>query len=126
MCAPAERHTTSRFAAARTQAVAQALMQMELEQVAIGGVGTLPGEGRRWVVTTRTSSNAAFRITPSSVVVIDALARQAGTTAHDGDLQEDGIADQPCDRHHYHADHIYGLQAFKAAGARIVAHSRAR
>jgi glyoxylase-like metal-dependent hydrolase (beta-lactamase superfamily II) len=27
---------------------------------------------------------------------------------------------------HYHADHIYGLQAFKAAGARIVAHVGAR
>lgn len=27
---------------------------------------------------------------------------------------------------HYHADHIYGLQVFKAAGAQIIAHQRAR
>jgi glyoxylase-like metal-dependent hydrolase (beta-lactamase superfamily II) len=27
---------------------------------------------------------------------------------------------------HYHADHIYGLQVFKDAGARVVAHSAAR
>ena len=27
---------------------------------------------------------------------------------------------------HYHADHIYGLQVFKAAGAQIVAHAAAR
>lgn len=27
---------------------------------------------------------------------------------------------------HYHADHIYGLQVFKEAGARIVAHAAAR
>jgi glyoxylase-like metal-dependent hydrolase (beta-lactamase superfamily II) len=27
---------------------------------------------------------------------------------------------------HYHADHIYGLQAFKALGAKIVAHEEAR
>jgi glyoxylase-like metal-dependent hydrolase (beta-lactamase superfamily II) len=27
---------------------------------------------------------------------------------------------------HYHADHIYGLQAFRKAGAKIVAHARSR
>jgi len=72
-------------------------------------------------------SNAAFVVTGAGVVVIDALGSPA--------LAEELIAEirrvtaQPI-RYvivtHYHADHIYGLQAFKAVGATIVAHRAGR
>jgi glyoxylase-like metal-dependent hydrolase (beta-lactamase superfamily II) len=72
-------------------------------------------------------SNAGFVVTDAGVVVIDALGSPA--------LAEELIAEihrvtlQPI-RYvivtHYHADHIYGLQAIKAAGATIVAHPAGR
>ena len=72
-------------------------------------------------------SNAGFVVTDDGVVVIDALGSPA--------LAEELIAEirrvtaQPV-RYvivtHYHADHIYGLQAFKAAGATVVAHQAGR
>ncbi len=68
-------------------------------------------------------SNAAFVVTSAGVVVIDAL----GSPALAEELiQAIGrITRQPI-RHlvvtHYHADHIYGLQAFQALGATITAH----
>ncbi|TJY64836.1 MBL fold metallo-hydrolase [Sinimarinibacterium sp. CAU 1509] len=66
------------------------------------------------------TSNAGFVVTASGVVVFDAL----GTPAL-GSEMIDAIAhvtDLPIKLviiSHYHADHIYGLQAFKAAGATI-------
>lgn len=68
-------------------------------------------------------SNAGFVITPDGVVAFDSL----GTPAL-GQAMLDAIAkvtDQPVKRvivSHYHADHYYGLQAFKAAGVEIWAH----
>jgi len=71
-------------------------------------------------------SNAGFVITSEGVVVFDAL----GTPAL-GEAMLDAIrklTDAPI-RHvvvsHYHADHVYGLQAFKRAGAQVWAHRRA-
>ena len=68
-------------------------------------------------------SNAGFVITQDRVVVIDALgspdlARQllAEIKKRSSLPVTDVIVT------HYHADHIYGLQVFKAAGARIWAH----
>ncbi|MFA5521114.1 MAG: MBL fold metallo-hydrolase [Castellaniella sp.] len=72
-------------------------------------------------------SNAGFVVTPGGVVAFDTL----GTPAL-GQAMLDAIAavtDQPVRLviiSHYHADHIYGLQAFKAAGAEIWAHTAAR
>ncbi len=68
-------------------------------------------------------SNAAFVVTPAGVVVIDAL----GSPALAGELiQAVGrITAQPIRQvvvTHYHADHVYGLQAFQALGATITAH----
>lgn len=72
-------------------------------------------------------SNAGFVITDDSVVVFDAL----GTPA----LGEQLIAEirklttKPIQRlvvSHYHADHYYGTQAFKAIGAEVWAHRRGR
>lgn len=68
-------------------------------------------------------SNAAFVVTPAGVVVIDAL---GSPVLAEELIQAIGrITRQPI-RHlvvtHYHADHIYGLQAFQAVGASITAH----
>jgi glyoxylase-like metal-dependent hydrolase (beta-lactamase superfamily II) len=72
-------------------------------------------------------SNAAFVVTKDSVVVIDAL----GSPPLAKQLMEEirKITPLPVSHvivTHYHADHIYGLQTFKDAGARIVAHQAAR
>ncbi len=68
-------------------------------------------------------ANAGFVITPAGVVVFDAL----GSVPLGEELirQIRRLTDQPIRRvivSHYHADHVYGLQAFKAAGAQIWAH----
>lgn len=72
-------------------------------------------------------SNAGFVVTPDGVVVIDAL---GSPVLAEELLAEIGrITPQPV-RHlivtHFHADHIYGLQVFQRAGARIVAHPAGR
>lgn len=72
-------------------------------------------------------SNAAFVITPAGVVVVDALG--APVLAHSLMAHIRSITPLPVTHvlvTHYHADHIYGLQAFKDAGARIIAHQGAR
>ena len=72
-------------------------------------------------------SNAAFVITGDGVVVIDALGSPALAEALIAEIRR--ITPQPI-RHvivtHYHADHIYGLQAFKAVGATVIAHAAGR
>lgn len=72
-------------------------------------------------------SNAAFVVTPAGVVVVDALGSPA--LAQELVAQIRKVTDQPVTHvivTHYHADHIYGLQTFKALGARIIAHGAAR
>ncbi len=68
-------------------------------------------------------SNAGFVVTDQGVVVIDALGSPA--LAQELIEQVRSVTRQPI-RHvivtHYHADHIYGLQAFKAIGATVMAH----
>ena len=68
-------------------------------------------------------SNAAFVVTPAGVVVIDALG--SPPLAEELIAAIRGITPQPV-KHvvvtHYHADHVYGLQAFQALGATITAH----
>ncbi len=72
-------------------------------------------------------SNASFVVTGEGVVVIDALGSPALAEALIAAIGR--ITPQPI-RHlivtHYHADHIYGLQAFQARGVRIHAHPAAR
>ncbi len=67
-------------------------------------------------------SNAGFVVTPAGVVVIDAL----GSPELARELMREikrltGKVVTHVIVTHYHADHIYGLQAFKDAGARIIA-----
>lgn len=70
-------------------------------------------------------SNAGFVVTDSSVVVIDALGSPPLAEQLLREIRR--ITPKPVSHvlvTHYHADHIYGLQAFKAAGAVIVAQRR--
>ena len=92
------------------------------------GVWFVQGEAALGSVANRNFiSNAGFVVTDDGVVVVDAL----GSPALGEELiaQIRRITPQPI-RYvivtHYHADHIYGLQAFKAAGATILAHPSAR
>lgn len=68
-------------------------------------------------------SNAGFVVTDDSVVVIDALGSPPLAEQLLREIRR--ITPKPVSHvlvTHYHADHVYGLQAFKAAGAMIVAH----
>ncbi|MEO7392998.1 MAG: MBL fold metallo-hydrolase [Ramlibacter sp.] len=72
-------------------------------------------------------SNAGFVITGDGVVVIDALGSPPLAQRLLAEIRRH--TDKPVTHvilTHYHADHIYGLQALKAAGARILAHQAAR
>ncbi len=72
-------------------------------------------------------SNAGFVVTDDGVVVFDALGTPALGERLIGEIRK--LTTQPI-RHvvvsHYHADHYYGLQAFKALGAEIWAHRRGK
>lgn len=68
-------------------------------------------------------SNAGFVVTRDGVVVFDALASPPLAEKLVGLIRT--ITRKPIKRvivSHYHADHFYGLQAFKALGAEIWAH----
>lgn len=72
-------------------------------------------------------ANAAFVVTPDGVVAIDALgspllAQRWIECIHTVTPLPIKVVVVT----HYHADHVYGLQAFKAVGARIVAQERGR
>lgn len=68
-------------------------------------------------------SNSAFVVTDDGVVVIDALGSPALAAELLTEIRR--VTTQPL-RHvvvtHYHADHVYGLQVLKAAGATVLAH----
>lgn len=67
-------------------------------------------------------SNAGFVVTDDSVVVIDALGSPPLAEQLLREIRH--LTPKPVSHvlvTHYHADHVYGLQAFKAAGATIVA-----
>ena len=72
-------------------------------------------------------SNAGFVVTDDGVVVVDALG--SPTLASELIAEIRRVTPQPI-RYvivtHFHADHIYGLQAFKAIGAKIIAHPAGR
>lgn len=73
------------------------------------------------------NSNAGFVVTGDGVVVIDALGTPALGQALIAAIRT--VTDQPIKRvlvTHYHADHFYGLQAFKAIGADVWAHRAGR
>ena len=68
-------------------------------------------------------SNAGFVVTRDGVVVFDALASPPLAKKLLGLIRQ--VTKQPIRRvviSHYHADHFYGLQVFKAEGAEVWAH----
>ena len=72
-------------------------------------------------------SNAGFVVTREGVVVFDALGTPPLAHKLVGLIRK--ITKQPIKRvivSHYHADHYYGLQVFKALGAEIWAHANAQ
>jgi glyoxylase-like metal-dependent hydrolase (beta-lactamase superfamily II) len=83
----------------------------------------IPGKGNEG-----NTSNAGFVVTPEGVVVFDALGTPSLGWALLQDIRK--ITDRPVRYNvvsHYHADHIYGLQAFKDHTASvIIAQDRAR
>ena len=106
-------------------AAAQPLMQA---QVVAPGVWMVQGASAMGTPANRNFvSNAAFVVTTDGVVVVDALGAPALGQALIEAIAR--ITPLPI-RHiivtHYHADHIYGLQAFKALGATITAHRDAQ
>jgi glyoxylase-like metal-dependent hydrolase (beta-lactamase superfamily II) len=73
------------------------------------------------------NSNAGFVVTDEGVVVIDALGSPALGEALLAAIRK--VTPKPVRRvivTHYHADHFYGLEPFKKAGADIWAHVGAR
>lgn len=72
-------------------------------------------------------SNAGFVVTRDGVLVFDALGTPPLAEALIKQIRK--VTPAPIRRvivSHYHADHIYGLQVFKAAGAEIWAHENSR
>lgn len=72
-------------------------------------------------------SNAGFVVTRDGVVVIDALGSPALALRLLAQIRK--ITDKPVTHvilTHYHADHVYGLQSLKAAGATVIAHQAGR
>jgi glyoxylase-like metal-dependent hydrolase (beta-lactamase superfamily II) len=70
------------------------------------------------------TANAGFVVTDEGVVVFDALGTPPLGEALVRAIRQ--ITDQPIRRiivSHYHSDHFYGLQAFKAQGAEVWAHA---
>lgn len=72
-------------------------------------------------------SNAGFIVTSAGVVVIDALGSPSLAERLIAEIRK--VTPQPITHvilTHYHADHVYGLQAFKALGTRVIAHQAGR
>jgi len=72
-------------------------------------------------------SNAGFVVTDDGVLVVDALG--SPVLARELLAEVRRVTPQPVRWlavTHYHADHIYGLQVFAAAGAQILAHAAAK
>lgn len=114
-------------AATATGAASAATVKMEVKNVAphayyVQGLSALGSPANQNFI-----SNAGFVVTDDSVVVIDAL----GSPALAQELVERirTITPKPISTvilTHYHADHIYGLQVFKALGAKIIANGLAK
>ena len=72
-------------------------------------------------------SNAGFIVTSKGVVVIDALGSPALAERLVAEIKK--ITPEKITHvvlTHYHADHVYGLQVFEQAGAKIIAHQAGR
>jgi glyoxylase-like metal-dependent hydrolase (beta-lactamase superfamily II) len=115
------------LAALHAQAQAPAEPPMSARQLsasawAVEGVSALGSPANQNFI-----SNAGFVVTQDGVVVIDALGSPALARRLLAEIRKH--TNKPVTHvilTHYHADHIYGLQALKAAGAKVIAHQAAR
>ncbi|MFO1412884.1 MAG: MBL fold metallo-hydrolase [Burkholderiales bacterium] len=95
------------------------------QQVSAHGWAVLGEAGMASAQNKGFMSNAGFVITSDGVVVFDALGTPVLGRALIAAIRK--VTPQPIRRvvvSHYHADHVYGLQAFKAAGADIWAYRK--
>jgi glyoxylase-like metal-dependent hydrolase (beta-lactamase superfamily II) len=105
----------------------EATVEMAAQQVGAHSwvVQGLPGAASRQ--NQGFMSNAGFVVTPEGVVVFDALGTPALARKMIAEIRK--LTAQPIRTvivSHWHADHYYGLQAFKEAGAEIWAHEASR
>jgi glyoxylase-like metal-dependent hydrolase (beta-lactamase superfamily II) len=115
------------IAPAARAAQAEEIEPLPLQQVAdriwfVQGQAALGSPANRNFI-----SNAGFIVTDDGVVVIDALGSPALAQALLAAIRR--VTDQPVRFvivTHYHADHIYGLQVFKALGATVIARQEGR
>lgn len=115
------------FPGARAASPAPATVPMSADPVAadtwmVQGVSAMGSAANQNFI-----SNAAFVVTPGGVLVIDALgspplAERLMALIRERTRQPVRVVVVT----HCHADHLYGLQVFQAAGARIVAHTGCR
>ena len=102
------------------QAVAETLTPVRVSEHAwyvLGDAGMASAANKGF------NSNAGFVVTRDSVIVIDALGTPPLGEALLAAIRR--VSNKPIKRvilTHYHADHFYGLAAFKAAGAEVWAH----
>jgi len=109
-----------------SSAHAQKLQPLPLQQIApsVWYVQGLPELGS--AANQNFISNSALVVTQTGVVVIDGLGSPVLANRMLSAIKK--ITPLPVTHvlvTHYHADHIYGLQVYKAQGARIVAHRAA-
>jgi len=110
------------MAPATAQALTPKAVKVAPDTYMVQGVSALGTSANRNFI-----SNAAFVVTGDGVLVVDALGSPALAVELLAEIRR--ITPMPV-RYlvvtHYHADHIYGLQAFKDAGATVVAHKDGR
>ena len=95
------------------------------QQVSAHGYAFLGEAGMASASNKGFMSNAGFVVTADGVVVFDALGTPVLGRAMIAAIAK--VTPQPIRRvivSHYHADHVYGLQALKAAGAEIWAYRK--
>jgi glyoxylase-like metal-dependent hydrolase (beta-lactamase superfamily II) len=117
LCAFAAFASLAFAAPAAAQASTPRAVRVAPDTYIVQGVSALGSSANRNFI-----SNAAFVVTPEGVLVVDALGSPALALELLAEIRR--ITPAPV-RYvvvtHYHADHIYGLQAFKEAGATIIA-----
>jgi len=109
-------------ASATAQAPRPQAVQVAPDTYMVQGLAALGSRANRNFI-----SNAAFVVTRDGVLVVDALGSPALALELLAEIRR--ITSAPVRFvvvTHYHADHIYGLQAFKDAGATIIAHADGR
>jgi glyoxylase-like metal-dependent hydrolase (beta-lactamase superfamily II) len=106
--------------------IAQATVDMQPVEVA-PGIWFVQGDAAMGSAANQNFiSNASFVIADGGVLVIDALGSPPLAERLLAEIrQRTALPIKYVVATHYHADHIYGLQVFKAAGAQIVAHEGA-